>query len=147
VGRVSLDGLRPSVGPGSDRRTITVTFGYGDRLRTLVAGNLRHALLLAEARWGRWQTIESISTPDTIYSDVTGRTKDTHTVGEARGLATVESKLRAIGYEPTPGEVATVRYFRAELPRPKRHPNAPSADPAWFPGRHPRISHARHRDE
>jgi hypothetical protein len=115
------------VGPGGDRRTVTVTFGYGDRLRSLVAGNLRHALILAEARWGRWTTIESVSTPDTIYSDLIGRTADNHTPGAmGAGAKTTASKLRAIGYEPAPGEVATLRYFRADLPRTYRHTKRPS---------------------
>ena len=135
---MSLEGLRSGVAPGGDRRSVTVTFGYPGRLRTLVAGNLRHALILAEARWGLWQTIESISTPDTIYSDVTGRTKTRWQPGihHAQHQGTL-SKLRAIGYEPSPGEVNTVRYYRAELPRRHRDPNDPSPDPHWFAGRNP----------
>jgi len=116
------------VGPGGDRRTVTVTFGYdGERLRTLVAQNLRHALVLAEARWGRWETIESISTPDTIYADVTGLTEARAVPGVNRGgRPDVLAKLRAIGYEPTPGEIGTLRYFRAELPRTYRHTKRPT---------------------
>jgi hypothetical protein len=100
---------------GGAERSVTITFGYPDRLRSLVAGSIRLGLVLAEARWGRWQTIESISTPDTIYADLTGRTKAQHTPGVPRGPLTVESKLLAIGYRPAPGEVGTLRYFRSEL--------------------------------
>lgn len=107
-----------AIGPGGDRRTITVTFGYPDRLRTLVAQNLRLALVMAEARWGHWETIESISTPDTIYSDLTGATKAHQETnrGPKPGLGTVASKLRGIGYQPAPDEIGTLRYFREELP-------------------------------
>jgi hypothetical protein len=107
-----------TVGPGGDRRSVTVTFGYPEGLRTLVAKTLRYALVLAEARWGRWQTIESISTPDTIYADVTGATLRRHETNQGRnsGLHTVRSKLEAIGYHPGPEEIGTLRFFREALP-------------------------------
>lgn len=124
--------------PGSSRRSVTVTFGYPDGLRSLVAHNLRVALIRAEARWGRWQTIESISTPNTIFADLIGLTRARRQPGtDYGGGATVVGKLRAIGYEPAPGEVGTVRYFRSELPRRYSDPNAPSAAPNWFSGRNP----------
>lgn len=110
-----------SVSPGGDRRTVTVTFGYGEHLRTLVAKTLREALTAAEARWGRWETIESVSSPDTIFADLTGLTKARQQPGVNHGgNPNVASKLRGIGYEPKPGEVATVGYYREELPRQHR---------------------------
>jgi hypothetical protein len=109
---------RRTVSPGGDRRSVTVTFGYPDGLKTLVAKTLRYALVLAEARWGRWQTIESISTPDTIYADVTGATLQRHETNQGRnsGLHSVRSKLEAIGYQPSAEEVGTLRFYREGLP-------------------------------
>lgn len=127
-----------TVTPGSDQRTVTVSFGYPDGLRSLVAKTLRLALAQAEARWGKWQTIESISTPDTIYADLTGLTRARLQPGTNRGGGgTIAGKLRAIGYKPAPGEIGSVRYFRSELPRRFGDPNAPSAAPNWFSGRNP----------
>lgn len=118
-----------AIGPGGDRRSVTVTFGYGERLRSLVAQNLRLALVMAEARWGHWDTIESISTPDTIYSDLTGATKARNQPGRHGTRPSIEGRLRQIGYEPAPGEIGTLRYFREELPghhrKGKRAPHNP----------------------
>lgn len=103
---------RLNVGPGGDRRSITVSFGYRGELRSLVAQNLRAALEDAQQRWGKWTTIESISTPDTIYSDLTGRTRGLHTPGELGGTyQDTAAKLRARGYNPAPGETDGLRFF------------------------------------
>lgn len=114
VERSLYGGARGDSLVGGDRRSCTVTFGYGNELRTLVAINLRLALAAALRRWGKWSTIESISTPATVYSDVTGSTRarrDTN-LGQIGGHKDELSKLRHIGYEPQPGELGSVRYDR-----------------------------------
>lgn len=122
------------VSPGGDRRTVTVTFGYRGTLRTLVAPTLGHALEDARRRWGRWSTIESISNPNTIWADVTGRTRARHQPGIPRGGSqTTRSKLEAIGYHPLPGEIGGVRHHRDELPRRFNDPNAPHGESSWSP--------------
>lgn len=94
-----------SLNSNGQRRTITMTFGYGKELHTLVAKTLRHGLVEAERRWGMWDRIESISTPDTIYADITGATSRGWQPGMGTGYQTEESKLLRIGYKTRPGEV------------------------------------------
>lgn len=127
-----------TLGPGSSRRSVTITFGYPGGLRTLVAHNVRAALDAAERRWGHWLTVESISTPDTIYADVTGLTRARAQPGtNYGGNPGIRAKLEAAGYKAPPEEIGTVRRYRDELPRRHRDPNDPSPDPHWFPGRYP----------
>lgn len=104
---------------GGPERTVTVTFGYGrDDLRVVVAANIKAAFAQAERRWGDWQTLESISTPDTIYADLSGETqrKWSHIKGE--GNQTEADKLaRALGRRPRPGEIGAFRYGQDRLQR------------------------------
>ena len=132
---------RVDVSPGSDRRSVTVTFGYGEHLRSLVARTLREALEDAEARWGKWDTVESISTPDTIYADLIGLTKErrskfgarTHK-GDGHGVSE-RMKLERLGYDVKPGEVGSLRYGRTELPTLHQDPNDPTAEAQHTPNK------------
>jgi hypothetical protein len=59
----------------SQERTTTVTYRYGDALRTLVAPTRAAANAEARARWGEWDDEPVYSTPITIYNDLTGTTQ------------------------------------------------------------------------
>lgn len=113
------------------QRTVTVTFGYGARLRTLVDSSLPWALAQAERRWGSWDTVECVSTPDTILADLTGRTKARWQPGiRGEGNQTEADKLRRVLERPLrPGEVGSLRYFLGELPRTYRHVRRPTRLP------------------
>lgn len=109
------------VAPGSDRRTVTVSFGYPGGPHTLVAPTLEAALEAAEARWGEWSTIEAISTPDTIYADLTGETVRRWQPGIVGASNQGEaSKLRRLGRKLRLGEIGAKRYANTELPRTHR---------------------------
>jgi hypothetical protein len=69
--------LRDRVSAG--RYGVTVTFQYPDGLRTLVAQNRIAAFDLARGRWGDgWRGEPCVSSPWSIYCDVTGRTRAKH---------------------------------------------------------------------
>lgn len=58
---------------------VTVTFNYPDGLRTLVASSRIAAFDLARGRWGEaWRGEPCVSSPWSIYKDLTGRTKMKH---------------------------------------------------------------------
>lgn len=103
---------------GGPSRSVTVTFGYGEELlHSLVAPTLRRALAAARRRWGEWETIESISTPNTIMADLSGLTRARLQPGVyAGGPKGTACQLRQSGHEVRPGEVGSVRYSRDELP-------------------------------
>lgn len=105
------------------RRSVTVTFGYRGELRTLVAKNLRQALADARRRWGEWTTVESVSTPETIYADVTGYTLARHTPGEpTQADMSLRSRLAKAGHEARPDEIGSRRYLRDVLHKIRRDP-------------------------
>jgi hypothetical protein len=58
---------------------VTVTFNYGGSLRTVVASSFRAAVLEAVSRWGNdYSGDPCVSSPETIYNDLTGWTKRNH---------------------------------------------------------------------
>jgi hypothetical protein len=80
---------RSQISPGADRRSVTVTFDYGGDLRTIVAPSRKAAFAEASARWGwGWDGEPVVSSPDTIYDDLTGWTAAQHgqnfTSGDAK---------------------------------------------------------------
>ena len=111
-----------TIGAGGTRYSVTVTVGYGgDDLRLVVAPNIRAALDEAERRWGPWFTIESISTPETIYADITGETRRRWESNRGQGVAenqTERSKLeRALGRKLRDGELGFRRREQDGIPR------------------------------
>jgi hypothetical protein len=73
------NGLRKQIARNGRERSVTVTFNYGGSLRTVVAPSYRAAVLDAVARWGNDYTGNPcVSSPDTIYNDLTGWTKRNH---------------------------------------------------------------------
>jgi hypothetical protein len=67
--------MRTQLSSGGDRHSVTVTFNYGGELRTLVAPNRKAAYQTASTRWGwGWDGEPVVSSPDTIFDDVTGWT-------------------------------------------------------------------------
>jgi hypothetical protein len=68
--------LENRVNPGSDRRTVTASFRYGDEYRAIVGKNREHCWELARARWGEPDALELFSTPFSIYCDLVGITAE-----------------------------------------------------------------------
>jgi hypothetical protein len=54
--------------------TVTVSYRYGDTLRTLVARDAPTAHAQTRSRWGEPDSVASLSTPTTILSDLSGET-------------------------------------------------------------------------
>lgn len=54
--------------------TVTVTYRYGDSLRSLVARDAPTAHAQARRRFGDPDAVASLSTPTTILNDLTGET-------------------------------------------------------------------------
>jgi len=80
IGRLKgWHGTRAPLARGGDSRTVTVTFAYNGELRTLVAPSRRAAFDKARIAWGdTWDGEPCVSTPDSIYDDLTGWTAAQH---------------------------------------------------------------------
>ena len=81
------------------RRSVTVTFRYQFGLRTLVARNRNLAWKQARERWGEgWIGAPVVSSPESIYRDITGETRTEH----GQDFTNDEAKValaRAAAYE------------------------------------------------
>jgi hypothetical protein len=72
----TFGGLRKPLAGGGDNRSVTVTFDYQGELRTVVAPSRKAAFADAAARWGwGWDGEPVVSSPESIYRDLTGETK------------------------------------------------------------------------
>jgi hypothetical protein len=60
--------------PG-DRRSVIATYRYGRELRTTTAQDVPAVHAKARRLWGEPDALESMSTPRSVYHDVTGETR------------------------------------------------------------------------
>lgn len=59
-----------------DRRSVTCTYRYGREVRTTVAQDVPAVHAKARRLWGEPDAVASLSTPRSIYNDLTGFTRN-----------------------------------------------------------------------